>query len=41
MCGLARRHLAFDAVQEADEFLVAVTLHVLSDDRVVPIVVLL
>ena len=31
--GLVRRHLALDAVEEADELLMAVALHVLSDDR--------
>ena len=31
--GLVRRHLALDAVEEADELLVAVALHVLPDDR--------
>ena len=33
MNGLVRRHLAFDTVEEADEFLMAVALHVLADDR--------
>ena len=31
--GLVRRHLALDAVEEADELLMAVALHVLPDDR--------
>ena len=31
--GLVRRHLALDAVKEADERLMAVALHVLCDDR--------
>ena len=33
--GLVRRHLALDAVEEADELLMAVALHVLCDDRTV------
>ena len=33
MDGLVRRHLALDAVEEADELLMAVALHVLPDDR--------
>ena len=33
--GLVRRHLAVDAVKEADELLMAVALHVLCDDRTV------
>jgi len=33
--GLVRRHFAFDAVEEADELLMAVALHVLADDRAV------
>lgn len=32
---LVRRHLALDAVEEADELLMAVALHVLCDDRAV------
>ena len=33
--GLVCRHLALDAVEEADELLMAVALHVLADDRAV------
>ena len=32
---LSGRHLALDAVEEADELLMAVALHVLADDRAV------
>ena len=35
MDGLVGWHLALDAVQEADELLMAMALHVLSDDRAV------
>jgi hypothetical protein len=33
--GFVRRHLALDAVEEADELLMAMALPVLSDDRTV------
>ena len=35
MDGLVGGHLALDAVEEADELLVAVALHVLPDDRAI------
>ena len=35
MNGLVVRHLALDAVQEADELLMAMALHVLPDDRAI------
>ena len=35
MDGIAGRDLAFDGIQEADEFLVPVVLHVAADHRVV------
>jgi hypothetical protein len=31
--GLARRHLGLNGVQEADEFLMPVALHIAADDR--------